>query len=103
VVDELRTDVTKTRKDGSRGRMRIDYGDHRDPQPAVAWLWKFVLCRAAGYAESACGGPRFPAQRAGGDERLGITQRFQEDEQLVEGPVASGLVLGGAVRRAQVP
>ena len=42
VVDDLRTDVTKTRKDGSRGRMRIDYGDHRDPQAAIAWLWKFL-------------------------------------------------------------
>ena len=52
VVDELRTDVTKTRKDGSRGRLRTDYGDYRDPQTALAWLWKFVVCRAAGYAES---------------------------------------------------
>ena len=34
--------MTKTRKDGSRGRLRIDYGDHRDPQAAIAWLWKFV-------------------------------------------------------------
>jgi hypothetical protein len=34
--------VTKTRKDGSRGRLRIDYGDARDPQAAVAWLWKFI-------------------------------------------------------------
>ena len=34
--------MTKTRKDGSRGRLRIDYGDHRDPQTAIAWLWKFV-------------------------------------------------------------
>src|SRR5215207_2332136 len=42
VVDELRSDVTKTRKDGSRGRLRIDYGDHRDPQAALVWLWKFV-------------------------------------------------------------
>ncbi len=42
VVDDLRADVTKTRKDGSRGRLRIDYGDHRDPQAAIAWLWKFV-------------------------------------------------------------
>jgi hypothetical protein len=58
VVDDLRADVTKTRKDGSRGRLRIDYGDHRDPQAAIAWLWKFILCRAAGYAESAHGGPR---------------------------------------------
>ncbi len=42
MIDELRTDVTKTRKDGSRGRLRIDYGDHRDPQTAIAWLWKFI-------------------------------------------------------------
>jgi hypothetical protein len=42
VVEELRTDVTKTRKDGSRGRLLIDYGDHRDPQAALAWLWKFL-------------------------------------------------------------
>jgi hypothetical protein len=42
VVDELRADITKTRKDGSRGRLRIDYGDYRDPQAALAWLWKFI-------------------------------------------------------------
>jgi ParB/RepB/Spo0J family partition protein len=42
VVEELRADVTKTRKDGSRGRLRIDYGDHRDPQAALQWLWKFI-------------------------------------------------------------
>src|SRR5439155_22393626 len=42
VIEELRSDVTKTRKDGSRGRLRYDYGDHRDPQAALAWLWKFI-------------------------------------------------------------
>lgn len=42
VIDELRTDVTKTRKDGTRGRLRYDYGEHRDPQVALAWLWKYV-------------------------------------------------------------
>ena len=42
VIGELRADVTKTRKDGSRGRLRYDYGDHRDPQAAIAWLCKFV-------------------------------------------------------------
>jgi ParB/RepB/Spo0J family partition protein len=42
VVDELRSDVTKTRKDGTRGRLRIDYGEHRDPHAAIAWLWKFL-------------------------------------------------------------
>ena len=67
VVEELRCDVTKTRKDDSRGRLRIDYGDHRDPQAAISWLWKFIVCRAAGYAESALGSPWMPAQpRVGG-------------------------------------
>src|SRR5215218_10386305 len=32
----------QTRKDGSRGWLRYDYGDHRDPQAATAWLWKFI-------------------------------------------------------------
>jgi len=41
-IDELRTDVTKTRKDGTRGRLRYDYGEHRDPQAAIAWLWKYI-------------------------------------------------------------
>jgi hypothetical protein len=42
VVDEMRSDVTKTRKDGTRGRLRYDYGEHRDPQAALAWMWKFI-------------------------------------------------------------
>jgi hypothetical protein len=42
VIDEFRTDVTKTRKDGSRGALRIDYGDPNEPEAAVKWLWKFV-------------------------------------------------------------
>jgi hypothetical protein len=42
VVGELRADVTKTRKDGSRGRLRIDYGDAREPREAIAWMWKFL-------------------------------------------------------------
>ena len=50
-------DVTKTRKDGTRGRMRIDYGDYRDPQAALQWVWKFIVCRAAGCAESRRGEP----------------------------------------------
>jgi hypothetical protein len=44
VIDALRADVNKTRKDRTRGRLRIDYADHRDPQAALAWVWKFVLC-----------------------------------------------------------
>ena len=42
VIDELRSDVTKTRKDGTRGRLRLDYGDHRNPDAALKWLWTFV-------------------------------------------------------------
>jgi hypothetical protein len=49
VVGELRTDVTKTRKDGSRGRLRIDYGDQREPEAALKWLWRYVdAARTAG-------------------------------------------------------
>jgi ParB/RepB/Spo0J family partition protein len=40
VLGELRTDVTKTRKDGSRGRLRIDYDS--GPQAPLAWLWRFL-------------------------------------------------------------
>jgi hypothetical protein len=42
VIDELSSDVTKTRKDGTRGRLRVDYGDHRNPDAALKWLWMFV-------------------------------------------------------------
>jgi hypothetical protein len=42
VVGELREDVTKTKKDGTRGRLRIDYGDQREPDAALKWLWRYV-------------------------------------------------------------
>jgi hypothetical protein len=42
IVDELRADITKTRKDGTRGRLRIDYGQPNEPGAAIKWLWKFV-------------------------------------------------------------
>ena len=42
VVEELRADVTKTRKDGTRGRLRLDYGGPREPGEAIAWMWKFL-------------------------------------------------------------
>jgi hypothetical protein len=42
VIDELRTDITKMRKDGTRGRLRYDYGDPRDPRAALAWVWRFI-------------------------------------------------------------
>ena len=42
VIEEFRADVTKTRKDGSKGALRIDYGNGREPQEPVRWLWKYV-------------------------------------------------------------
>jgi hypothetical protein len=42
VIDEFRSDVTKTLKNGQRGHLRIDYGDPHKPDEAVKWLWKFV-------------------------------------------------------------
>ena len=42
VIEEFRTDVTRTRKDGSRGALRTDYGDPRNPEKPIAWLWKFI-------------------------------------------------------------
>jgi hypothetical protein len=69
VIEERRSDVTKTRKDGSRGRLRIDYGDYRDPQAALAWLWKSVDgAKTAGALRPRAGrhrrrGARHPARR----------------------------------------
>jgi len=42
VIDEFRADVTKTLKNGQRGRLRVDYGDPHKPGDAVRWLWKFI-------------------------------------------------------------
>jgi len=42
VIEEFRADVTKTLKNGSRGKLRIDYGDPKQPEKPVAWLWKFI-------------------------------------------------------------
>jgi hypothetical protein len=42
VIEELRSDVTKVREDGSRGRLRVSYGDPKDVRAAVNWLWRFV-------------------------------------------------------------
>jgi hypothetical protein len=36
VVDELRADVTKQSKGGTRGWLRIEYGDPKQPEAAVA-------------------------------------------------------------------
>jgi hypothetical protein len=45
VIEDFRTDVTKTKKDGKRGRLKIDYGDRHaadHPTAAMQWLWKFL-------------------------------------------------------------
>jgi hypothetical protein len=42
VIEEFRADVTKTLKDGSRGAMRIDYGDARNPEKPIAWMWRWL-------------------------------------------------------------
>ena len=42
VIEEFRADVTKTRKDGSKGALRIDYGNGREPKEPVKWLWKYI-------------------------------------------------------------
>lgn len=42
VLDEFRADVTKTKKDGSRGKLRIDYGDAREPEAAIKWIWRYL-------------------------------------------------------------
>lgn len=42
VIEEFRADVTKTLKNGSRGKLRIDYGDPKQPEKPIAWLWKFI-------------------------------------------------------------
>jgi hypothetical protein len=55
VLDEHRTTETPTLKGGQPGKTKVTYGE---PETALKWLWRFVLCRAAGYAESALGGPR---------------------------------------------
>lgn len=31
-----------TRKDGSRGRLRIDYGEASQPEAALKWLWRYL-------------------------------------------------------------
>jgi hypothetical protein len=42
VIDEFRTDVTKTLQNGSKGKLRIDYADPRDPEQQLRWMWRFI-------------------------------------------------------------
>jgi ParB/RepB/Spo0J family partition protein len=49
VIEEFRTDATKTLKSGEKGAMRIDYGDSHDSAAAQKWLWRYVdAARTAG-------------------------------------------------------
>jgi hypothetical protein len=56
VLDEHRTSETRTLKSGQPGKPKVTYAE---PDDALKWLWKFVVCRAPCYAESARGGRRF--------------------------------------------
>ena len=42
VIDEFRKDVTKIKKNGERGALRIDYGSSNDSEAPRAWLWRFI-------------------------------------------------------------
>lgn len=42
VIGEFREDVTKTRKDGSKGALRIVYGDGRTFENQTHWLWEYL-------------------------------------------------------------
>jgi hypothetical protein len=57
VLDEQRTTTTPTLKSGQPGKTKVSYGD---PEAALRWLWKFVVCRVPSYAE----GPSRSLQRA---------------------------------------
>jgi hypothetical protein len=49
VIEEFRTGVTKTRRDGTRGALRVDYGDPRKPEKPIAWVLKWLdSARTAG-------------------------------------------------------
>ena len=53
VLEQHRTTTTPTLKSGRPGKTKVAYGD---PDAAVKWLWKFVVCRGGGYAQSASRG-----------------------------------------------
>ena len=40
ITSELRNDATRTRKDGTRGALRIEYP--AEPESALRWLWRFI-------------------------------------------------------------
>jgi ParB/RepB/Spo0J family partition protein len=92
VLDEHRKTETPTLKSGRPGKTKITYGE---PEDAVKWLWRFVVCRAAGYAESAGGGPRCACTTwAGSGKRLSIITAIPRR--------ASGWSGAASVRRVEV-
>jgi ParB/RepB/Spo0J family partition protein len=42
VIADFRSDVTQTRKDGSRGALHIHYGNPSEPAEPVQWLWRWI-------------------------------------------------------------
>jgi hypothetical protein len=37
--------MTEWPRGGHYEWLRIDYGDPREPDNPVAWLWRFIVCR----------------------------------------------------------
>ena len=82
VLDAHRTTETPTLKSGKPGKTKVSYGE---PEDALKWLWKFVVCRAPGYAEWFSAAARVVAAQAVGrrgrarhKQRLGIFGRTDE-------------------------
>jgi hypothetical protein len=63
VLEEHRTTTTPTLKSGARGKTKVAYCE---PEVAAKWLWRFVICRGGGYAESPWDGARSRAAMAVG-------------------------------------
>jgi hypothetical protein len=42
VIGDFRTEFTKTLQSGARGKLRIDYGNPREPQDPIKWMWRFI-------------------------------------------------------------
>ncbi len=42
MIGDFREDKTKERKDGSRGALRITYGDGKKHENQSHWLWKYL-------------------------------------------------------------
>jgi ParB/RepB/Spo0J family partition protein len=42
VIDEFRADATMTKKDGTKGALRIEYQDPKDPAGPLKWLWRYI-------------------------------------------------------------